>query len=84
MERKIAKKEILKVIKKVDDTIYAKIVALSEEDFTKVKLSEYFDSLEFMIFDYELISKFPAYLKEQPFSKECTLGEVCNFVMKKF
>lgn len=83
MEREIARKEILEVIKRLDDNVYGQLAALSEEDFNKVRLSEYFDSLGFIIFDCKLISRFPAYLKEQPFSKECTLGEVCNFVIKR-
>ena len=45
-----------------------------------MKFSDYLASMDFMVLDYELLQQFPPYQQREPFSKDNTLRDVCNFI----
>ena len=52
----------------------------SLKDSDDEKFSDYLDSMEFLVLDYELLKNFPQYQLRKPFTKENTLRDVCNFI----
>ena len=52
----------------------------SLKDSEDKKFSDYLDSMDFLVLDYELLKNFPQYQLRKPFTKENTLRDVCNFI----
>lgn len=52
----------------------------SLKDSDDKKFSDYLDSMEFLVLDYELLKNFPQYQHREPFTKENTLRDVCEFI----
>lgn len=50
------------------------------KDADDVKFSDYLDSMDFLVLDYELLKNFPQYQLRKPFTKENTLRDVCEFI----
>ncbi len=50
------------------------------KDSEDKKFSDYLDSMDFLVLDYELLKNFPQYQLRKPFTKENTLRDVCEFI----
>lgn len=50
------------------------------KDSEDKKFSDYLDSMDFLVLDYELLKNFPQYQLREPFTKENTLRDVCEFI----
>lgn len=73
-----AKALVFKMLKEDDDPLSEELKALKDSD--DMKFSDYLDSMDFMVLDYELLQQFPPYQQREPFSKDNTLRDVCNFI----
>ena len=73
-----AKALVFKMIKEDDEHLSKELNALKDSD--DMKFSDYLDSMDFMVLDYELLQQFPPYQQREPFSKDNTLRDVCNFI----
>lgn len=73
-----AKALVFKMLKEDDEPLSEELNALKDSD--DVKFSDYLDSMDFMVLDYELLQQFPPYQQREPFSKDNTLRDVCNFI----
>ncbi len=77
MEYAEAKAWVCKMLE-VDKPLSVEIQSLKNPD--DEKFSDYLDSMDFMVLDYELLQQFPPYQQREPFSKDNTLRDVCNFI----
>ena len=73
-----AKALVFKMLKEDDEPLSKELNALKDSD--DMKFSDYLDSMDFMVLDYELLQQFPPYKQREPFSKDNTLRDVCNFI----
>ncbi len=73
-----AKALVFKMLKEDDEPLSEELNALKDSD--DMKFSDYLDSMDFMVLDYELLQQFPPYQQREPFSKDNTLRDVCNFI----
>ena len=73
-----AKDLVFKMLKEDEDPLSEELKALKDSD--DMKFSDYLDSMDFMVLDYELLQQFPPYQQREPFSKDNTLRDVCNFI----
>ena len=73
-----AKALVFKMLKEDDEPLSKELNALKDSD--DMKFSDYLDSMDFMVLDYELLQQFPPYQQREPFSKDNTLRDVCNFI----
>lgn len=73
-----AKALVFKMLKEDEDPLGEELKALKDSD--DMKFSDYLDSMDFMVLDYELLQQFPPYQQREPFSKDNTLRDVCNFI----
>ena len=73
-----AKALVFKMLKEDEDPLSEELNALKDSD--DMKFSDYLDSMDFMVLDYELLQQFPPYQQREPFSKDNTLRDVCNFI----
>lgn len=73
-----AKALVFKMLKEDKDPLSEELKALKDSD--DMKFSDYLDSMDFMVLDYELLQQFPPYQQREPFSKDNTLRDVCNFI----
>lgn len=73
-----AKALVFKMLKEDDEPLSKELNALKDSD--DMKFSDYLDSMDFMVLDYELLQQFPPYQQSEPFSKDNTLRDVCNFI----
>ncbi len=73
-----AKALVFKMLKEDEDPLSEELKALKDSD--DMKFSDYLDSMDFMVLDYELLQQFPPYQQREPFSKDNTLRDVCNFI----
>lgn len=73
-----AKALVFKMLKEYDEPLSKELKALKDSD--DMKFSDYLDSMDFMVFDYELLQQFPPYQQREPFTKDNTLRDVCNFI----
>lgn len=73
-----AKALVFKMLKEDDEPLSKELNALKDSD--DMKFSDYLDSMDFMVLDYELLQQFPSYQQREPFSKDNTLRDVCNFI----
>lgn len=74
-----AKALVFKMLKE-DEPLSEELKALKDSD--DMKFSDYLDSMDFMVLDYELLQQFPPYQQREPFSKDNTLRDVCNFIVE--
>ncbi|HBO50140.1 MAG TPA: hypothetical protein DD619_05095 [Alphaproteobacteria bacterium] len=63
---------------KEDEPLSEELKAFKDSD--DEKFSDYLDSMDFLVLDYELLKNFPQYQLREPFTKENTLRDVCNFI----
>ena len=75
-----AKALVFKMLKEDDEPLSKELNALKDSD--DMKFSDYLDSMDFMVLDYELLQQFPPYQQREPFSKDNTLRDVCNFIVE--
>ena len=73
-----AKALVFKMLKEDDEPLSKELNALKDSD--DMKFSDYLDPMDFMVLDYELLQQFPPYQQREPFSKDNTLRDVCNFI----
>lgn len=73
-----AKALVFKMLKEEDKPLSEELKALKDSD--DIKFSDYLDSMDFLVLDYELLKNFPPYQSHEPFTKENTLRDVCNFI----
>lgn len=73
-----AKALVFKMLKEDDEPLSKELNALKDSD--DMKFSDYLDSMDFMVLDYELLQQFPPYQQREPFSKDNTLRDMCNFI----
>ena len=73
-----AKALVFKMLKEDDEPLSKELNALKDSD--DMKFSDYLDSMDFMVLDYELLQQFPPYQQREPFSKDNTLRDVWNFI----
>ena len=73
-----AKALVFKMLKEDDEPLSKELNALKDSD--DMKFSDFLDSMDFMVLDYELLQQFPPYQQREPFSKDNTLRDVCNFI----
>lgn len=77
MEYAEAKALVYEMLKK-DEPLQVEMQSVPNLD--DEKFSNYLDSMEFMVLDFELLQGFPPYQQRDPFTKDNTLRDVCNFI----
>lgn len=83
MDRIEARKSVLAVVNRVDEDVCNVLSVM--ENIEGIKLSEYFDSLDIIVLNIEILARYPkaAYLGESSLSKDTTLGDLIDFFTEK-
>ena len=83
MEKIEARKSVLAVVKCVDEDVCSELI--EKGNIEDIKLSEYFDSLDIIVLNIEILARYPkaAYISKDSLSKDTTLGDLIDFFTEK-